>query len=169
MPAEEIRTQNEALAAEFKESCGHGGAVRGFSGSLTVEMLRAEFVRNGIAVSHRNVFVRGIRSECDLLVVKPKTRPKYEILYEPDDVLAVLEIKNRGIISKGDTEIKKLRQRFDAVVGKHPQIRCVYIALKESPSYKNRASVLSCLMFRIADEPAVRRGSPGNQQGGTDA
>ena len=31
------------------------------------------------------------------------------------------------------------------------------------------ASVLSCLMFRIADEPAVRRGSPGNQQGGTDA
>jgi len=30
-------------------------------------------------------------------------------------------------------------------------------------------SVLSCLMFRIADEPAVRRGSPGNQQGGTDA
>ncbi|MHB1156629.1 MAG: hypothetical protein ACYC26_07305 [Phycisphaerales bacterium] len=140
MPAEKIRTQHEALSAEFNKSCGPGGAVRGFSGSLTVEMLRAEFVRNGIAVSPRNVFVRGIRCECDLLVVKPLARPQHEMLYEPEDVLAILEIKNRGIISNGTAELDKLRGRFSAIVAKYPQIKCAYITLKESASYKNRVS-----------------------------
>ena len=78
-----------------------------FSGAVTVEEISAGLCEAGLPVSDRDVFIRGVQIEIDLLVVRPGIETLRRLLYEPAKVLPALEIKNIG--SFGQATIDKIR------------------------------------------------------------
>src|SRR5438093_13782901 len=51
------------------------------------------------------------------------------MLYEREDVYAVLEIKNAG--SFGDQTIRSVRSNFERVRQRVPEVTCAYVSLEE--------------------------------------
>jgi len=105
-----------------------------FSGAVTVEVLRAGLRQAGFAVSNRDVFIRGVAIEVDLLIVRPGYDLPGRVLYEPSEVLAALEIKNVG--SFGQATIEKVRRDFSRISTACPAALCAYVTLTERKSYK---------------------------------
>ena len=105
-----------------------------FSGAVTVEVLRAGLRQAGFAVSNRDVFIRGVAIEVDLLLVRPGSDLSGRVLYEPTDVLVALEIKNVG--SFGQATIDKVRADFSRISAACPAALCAYVTLAERESYK---------------------------------
>jgi hypothetical protein len=109
-----------------------------FSGALTVEVIRKRLEGHGFCVSSRDVFIKGVNSELDLLIVKKSAVPRQDIIYEPSDVVCALEIKNHGAFGEKTTiDIKK---SFGEVKSKNPDILCCYITLLERETYKNKVT-----------------------------
>ena len=110
-----------------------GVKCKKFSGALTVEILRCALKDYGIPVSSRDVFIRGISVELDLIV--PKTRsPKYGLVYEPEDVLAALEVKELG--SWGAQTLNQIKRNFELIQLIKGDIYCAYITLSERRGFK---------------------------------
>ena len=105
-----------------------------FSGALMIEVLKSHLERNGFSLSNRNVFIKGVKSEIDLMVVLKNAKPQHDIIYEPTDVIAAFEVKRSG--SYGERDVHKIRNIFDNIIDKNPQIFCCYITLKERKNYK---------------------------------
>lgn len=105
-----------------------------FSGALAVELLRTHIRSSGIPVSPRDVFMKGIPNEFDLLIPTHTARPRFGLLYDPADIHAVIEVKYRGAVGL-DSETK-IRTVFRRVVRHAPHIRCIYVALMETKTYK---------------------------------
>lgn len=108
------------------------------TGALAVEVLRHHLGLEGIPVSPRDVFLAGIAFEIDLLVPRHNARPMYELVYPPEQVAAVLEIKYSGIYSRD--EVPKLKDQFDAITKKHPHIRCHFVTVFENRDFKYPAT-----------------------------
>lgn len=107
-------------------------------GALTVEVVRSKLAEKGFNLSHRNVFIEGVPYEIDLLVLKekvPNNHIIYNIIYKPEDVKAVLEIKFRGVYGK--TALEKIKKTFDSIDRK---IKCFYITVSENKNYKYRVT-----------------------------
>ena len=83
-----------------------------------------------------SVFIEGISSEFDLLILKPDTKPEENILYTPNDVLYCLEIKFRG--SYSEKTIHQIKNIFDKVKKVNDTIKCIYLTVSESRKYKYR-------------------------------
>lgn len=111
----------------FGEKCGK------FSGALTVHVLRQALCQARLPVSDRDVFIRGVPIEIDLLLVRPSPDTAGRLLYEPKDVLVALEIKSSG--SFGRPTIDKTRADFARIKAANPQIMCAYVALAERDGY----------------------------------
>ena len=107
-----------------------------FVGALTIELLRKELAKLGFNVSNRDVFIEGVLNELDLLIAKANKQPEENIVYCPNDVLAVLEIKFRG--SYGKDCINRIRHVFDLVKGVNNKIECFYVTVSENKNYKYR-------------------------------
>lgn len=107
-----------------------------FVGALTIELLRTELTKLGFNVSNRDVFIEGVTNELDLLIVKDSRQPRENLVYCPEDVLAILEIKFRG--SYGKTSIEKIRGVFDSIKEANKDIQCFYISVSENKNYKYR-------------------------------
>jgi hypothetical protein len=58
---------------------------------LTVELIRDELKRAGLRISARDVFIKNVPVEIDLLIPKAEAKPEHGILYNPEDVLVVFE------------------------------------------------------------------------------
>ena len=78
-----------------------------FAGAAATEILRRALAREGIATSARDVFIRGIGLEVDLVITRRMIKPEMGLIYEPQDVAIALEVKKSGSYGKGGLE--KLR------------------------------------------------------------
>ena len=105
-----------------------------YRGALTVELIRSALKQAGFVVSDRDVYIKGIPIEIDLMILKSDSNPANRILYDAADVLAVLEIKSRG--SFGESSIKEIRGNFNLIKSTNNNIACLYMTLSERKTYK---------------------------------
>jgi len=105
-----------------------------FIGALTTELLRKELIREGFNVSNRDVFIRGIPYELDLVILKKRARAQENLLYDSNQVLAVLEIKFRGIYSRDGVE--NIKRVFSSIKKVNKKIKCIYLTVSENTNYK---------------------------------
>ena len=111
---------------------------RKFVGALTIELLKKEFAEFGLNVSNRDVFVEGVPNELDLLIAKKDAHAEANLVYNSDDVLAVLEVKFRG--SYGKKNIDRIKAVFDSAIAANKNIECFYLTVSENSRYKHRAT-----------------------------
>lgn len=109
-----------------------------FTGALTVELIREALLKKGFNVSERDVFIKGIPIEVDLVISKKGTKPKNRILYQSEDVLVVLEVKSKGTF--GESSIKSILKNFTLIKQKTKNIHCIYVTLSERKTYKWKAT-----------------------------
>lgn len=105
-----------------------------FAGTVTVEIVKSAFEKHGILTSPRDVFIKGLPIEIDLLIPKRDVIPTHGVLYEPRDVLIVLEIKNYG--SFGESTINNIKKSFQRITQLNKEIYCAYVTLTERKGYK---------------------------------
>lgn len=110
------------------------GKCAKFAGAVTVEIIKQALEEAGILTSPRDVFIKGLPVEIDLLVPKKRAEPEYGLLYEPQDVLVVLEIKNYG--SFGEKTINGIKENFQRIQQLNKVIYCAYLTLAERKGYK---------------------------------
>jgi hypothetical protein len=121
MNGEQIVRQARDMKVAFSAKCSK------FAGAVSVELLKSALAAEGIAASSRDVFVRGIPVEVDLVIPCAAQVPALGVLYEPQQVTAALEVKNSGLFGGGS--LAKLRDvfgRFRAI-----GIQCAYVTLEE--------------------------------------
>ena len=106
---------------------------RKFIGGLTIELLREEFLKLGLNVSNRDVFIEGLHNELDLIIAKANKNPIENLIYLPSDVLIVFEIKFRG--SYGASQLKKTIKVFDSIKRINNKIECIYVTISERANY----------------------------------
>jgi len=105
-----------------------------YRGALAVELIRSALRQEGLFVSDRDVYIKGIPLEIDLLILKSDSSPANHILYNANDVLAILEIKNRG--SFGEVSIKQIRENFNLIRSSNDNIECLYVTISERETYR---------------------------------
>ena len=105
-----------------------------FCGALTVEIIREHLEREGFPVSARDVFIEGLPVEIDLLITEAGIKPDHGILFKPEDVLVVFEIKFSG--SYGEETRARLKGHFEEITAMHNHIRCAYVTVVERWTYK---------------------------------
>lgn len=117
-----------AAKAQFRVPC------KKFSGAVTAQLLKQALEEHGIPSSARDVFIKEVPVEIDLLISKRGTTPEHGLLYRAEDVLVVFEVKNAG--SFGESTIEKTGIDFQLVGASNPRIKCVYVTLTERRGYK---------------------------------
>lgn len=108
-----------------------------FVGAITIELLRKEFAKLDFNVSNRDVFIEGVTNELDLLIAKKGVLAEADLVYDPEDVLAVFEVKFRG--SYGKKSINHIKAVFDSVTSANNKIKCFYLTISENSKYAHRA------------------------------
>ena len=73
---------------------------RQFSGAVCVSLLKETLYKKGYSTSEKDVFIKGVPIEIDLLLVKPNSKPSYGVLWNPEDVIAAFEIKKSVQLQK---------------------------------------------------------------------
>lgn len=105
-----------------------------FSGALAVELMKRSLKQSGVPVSPRDVFIKGVGIEIDLIVPKLGVRPKHNLIYEAQDVIAAMEIKYRGTFALD--AVDKIRANFEKIQQVNKHIQCLYITVIETKGYK---------------------------------
>ncbi len=111
-----------------------GTACGKYSGALTVELIRDALEEEGIQTSPRDVYIRDLPMEIDLIIPVRNAKPGNRLLYEPTDVLAIVEVKNSG--SFGARTIEVVSHNFQRVKNLNHNIRCCYVTLAERKGFK---------------------------------
>ena len=124
----------ELLQRSIEAKKKFGANSTKYSGSVTVELFKQAFDVEGIRTSPRDVFIRGVPIEIDLLIPRQNVAPLYGVLYEPKDVFVVLEVKNRGVF--GENALKRIHNNFLRIVESNAEIYCAYVTLVEQEGYK---------------------------------
>ena len=136
-----------SLLKQGKQSLGVQS--KKFTGALVIEILRRALEECGIGASRPNVYLKGLASEIDLIIPRRGANVEFEILYSPEDVLAVLEIKTSGLFSKEDSY--RIGSVFRAVQSINSSIFCAYVTISERQSYKYKATEekLGCPVYTL--------------------
>lgn len=132
MRGEEIIEQARKAKRDFGTNC-----PKKFAGAVVIEILRSALHDEGIITSPRDVFVRGIPVEVDLIVPYKGEEPFLGLLYEPKQVAVALEVKKSGVF--GEHALNKIR--FDFAQLRESGIRCAYVTFEERQSYRWKATV----------------------------
>ena len=127
---QDLRTQIEYL---YSENFGEATCKK-FSGTLTVELIRQRLRKNGIPVSPRDVFIKGLGIEIDLLIPRPGILPAYNVIYRPEDVIAALEVKYRGAF--GSQALENTKANFERIKQLDKRVQCIYVTVVETIGYK---------------------------------
>jgi hypothetical protein len=130
MTGEEIARQARSASEDFELTC------RKFSGAMTTELMKKALGDEGIATSARDVFIRGVALEIDLVVPWRGQEPTLGLLYEPKQVAAALEIKKSG--SFGEQSLQTIRKNFNLLRGIN--VACEYVTLEERETYRYKAT-----------------------------
>jgi hypothetical protein len=105
---------------------------------MTIEVIKEALEKEGFNVSERDSFIKGVTNEIDLMIIKKNAKPIFKSYYDPQDVLAVFELKFRGTF--GESDIKHIKEMFSHVRNVNPQIKCIYLTIYENQKYKNKAT-----------------------------
>jgi hypothetical protein len=111
-----------------------GHKCKKYSGALMVEIIRNALQQEGIIISNRDVFIRGIPVEVDLILPKKEAIPRDGLSYEPSEVFGVIEIKKSG--AYGAERIQGIKKNIEMIRNANPQIICSYLTLSEKKGYK---------------------------------
>jgi hypothetical protein len=123
----EILETVEAAKRDFGQKCGK------YSGAVTVEIIRHALQEEGISVSARDVFIRGVPIELDLVIPRKGVSPQDDLLYESSQVLVAIEVKNSG--SFGEKTIQTVERNAAVLRAANPQIAFCYLTLSEREGY----------------------------------
>jgi len=118
----------EISKKRFGPKCGK------YSGALTVEIIRHALQKEGIRVSPRDVFLRGVPTEIDLVIPKRNISPRNRLVYEPSDILVAIEVKNSG--SFGVATIQTVRKNSKLLKKANSGITYCYLTLAERKGFK---------------------------------
>jgi UDP-N-acetylglucosamine 2-epimerase len=130
--------ERNILEIVTKTSQDFGVKCKKFSGTLTVELIRQALLKKGFNVSERDVFIKGIPVEIDLLIYKKGISSENRVLYKPEDVLVILEVKRKGTF--GEFAIKSIMNNFKLIKQRSKNINCIYVTLTERKNYKWKAT-----------------------------
>jgi hypothetical protein len=123
-----------------------------FYGAVTVELLRQALLHAGIMTSNRDVYVRGLPFEVDLLALhgsgSGSAQPFFNgLLYEPSQVAAVIEVKLSGLIDVAKS-LPKLRRNFDLAA--KAGVACCYVCIADRRSAIVTGQALGFPSFTLA-------------------
>jgi hypothetical protein len=107
-------------------------------GAVTNEIIREHLEQKGISVSNRNVFIAGLPTEWDLIVHRFGAVPEKGCVWNPADVLAVIEIKYSGLYDS--VAIQRLKDTFSRLTTKHSHIKPFYFTLMETESARDKVT-----------------------------
>lgn len=131
MRGEEIVDKARKAKKDFGVIC-----PKKFAGAVAVEILRDTLSDEGIITSPRDVFVRGMPMEIDLIVPYKDEKPVLGLLYDPKQVAVALEVKKGG--SFGEGVLDKIRFNFTQL--SEAGINCAYVTFEERQSYRWKAT-----------------------------
>jgi hypothetical protein len=116
---------------------------------LAIEILREQLQMEGFEVSSRNVFMDGLHSALDLVVLRHGAQADYGLVYDSGDVVAVLEVEGIGLFGK--RRPKMIQATFDKVKAVNQGIFCAYVVLlqEEVADHKVSEEVPGYPTFRI--------------------
>ena len=100
-----------------------------FKGTATVQVLREHLSLKGYNVSDRDVYIKGIPNELDLLILR-KNVDKSFIIYNPEDVIFVFEIKYNST-----TNLKHLLSVYNCIMKRNNKINCAYVTILDQNSW----------------------------------
>ena|ERR1700692_2722174 len=104
-----------------------------FEGHLAVEVLKQALEDEGIATSVRDVFIKGLPVEWDLLVPRVGALPLFNgLLYEPTDAKVAIEVKLSGLCGTKAIALSTIRGKFE--LAQAAGVRCVYVAFCDRQS-----------------------------------
>ncbi len=116
--------------------CEAFGKCGKFAGAATVEIVKGALAEEALLASVRDVFIRGLPIEWDLVIPRPLAQPSLNgLLYEPVDVACALEIKLSGLHGKEDAP--RIASNFQ--LAKAVGVSCAYVTLGERKSYRHKA------------------------------
>jgi hypothetical protein len=130
MSGEELVTAARSASNDFGVKCSK------FSGAVTVELLKRALEEEGIPTSARDVFVRGVPVEIDLVIPRRGEKPSLGLVYEPRQVAVALEIKKTG--SFGEQTLQTVRNNFTLLSER--KVTYAYVTLEERKNYRWAAS-----------------------------
>lgn len=115
-------------------------------GALTTQIIGEHLRAHAFSISPRDVFIRRLPLEIDLLVTKPNTQTAHGIIYDPCDVLAALEIKRSD--AHGEGTARHMRSACEELC-RHVgfSVPCAYITLQERKGFKYHP--MDCEAFRV--------------------
>ena len=141
--------QDEAAAIWMEITETTGGCVgRKYAksvGVVTTPVIRQHLMAHGFSVSERDVFIRGLPLEIDLLVTTPNAKPAHGVIYDPSDVLVALEIERSGASSTTAAHMKDACLSICGLVG--AVVPCAYVTLQERTGHKHHPK--ECDEFQV--------------------
>ena len=87
----------------MKQNGGGSNEAKKLRGALAVKLLKQEIDKylvtkeKPIKVSELNTYIAGSKYEYDLLLVKEDAQPYMDLVYNPEDVIAIIESKVNGL------------------------------------------------------------------------
>jgi hypothetical protein len=127
----------EEIANRAWDTCEIFGKCNKFAGAATIEIIKEALASEGIPTSVRDVFIKGLAIEWDLVVPRPRAAPTLNgLLYESPDIACALEIKLSGLHSQED--VPRMSQNFEHA--KALGVSCAYVTIGERKSYRYRAT-----------------------------
>ena len=129
-------TGEEVVRQARNASKGFQLISRKFSGAMTAELIKRVLADEGIPTSARDVFIRGIPLEIDLIVPHSGPVPSLGLLYEPQQVAVALEIKKMGAF--GEQMLNTIRRNFNML--RELKVKCAYVTLEERKTYRHKAT-----------------------------
>lgn len=104
-------------------------------GAAAAELLKREIEKllkdEPYKVSAQNSYIKGSSFEYDLLIVKKSAKPYLGLIYEPEDVIAVLECKSNGLAGNIQNAAGGIAKAFNAAYACDPKIHFGYITYGE--------------------------------------
>ena len=118
-------------------AAGNTQSLKKLHGALTAEMIRDEllnyFIQHQLPFkpSKQNVYIVGLANEFDILIAKVNAEPTMGILYKPEDVVAIIEVKSAGLINP-EKEANAILNIANRVYEKYPHIAFGYLTMIEN-------------------------------------
>jgi hypothetical protein len=126
----------EEIVTQAWDACEAFGKCGKFAGAATVEIVKQALADEGLPTSVRDVFIKGLPVEWDIVVPRLSAQPLLNgLIYEPAQVACALEIKLSGLHGKEDA----LRISYNFERAKALGVSCTYITLGERQSYLHKA------------------------------
>ena len=131
--------QNHCIALNqlMEQYQGSGEDTKKLRGAVASELLRQELDRyitehrKALKVSPVNAYIAGSKFEYDLLVVKAGAEAYMNLVYRPEDVVAVIESKAGGLFDV-DADTSNIARAVNSAMSLNPRIRFGYITMSEN-------------------------------------